>query len=147
MHCLIEYQLTLENKSIIPLTDVRIRNTIPFGATFVDSAGIEPQDGEMSWLLPILAPYASTSLTYTVSAHTSLLNNQYTAESNEGATAIGYIFVETNIDNRRPLVGDSYKIEHDGILLKWGDTLSQNRTVTSRLINPTFSNYVPLIER
>lgn len=141
---LIEYQLELKNQAIIPLTDVVIVNTIPFGATYVDGNDSSTVSGEVSWQLPVIAPFATETFTYTVVANHTLLNNRYRVDSNEGASAVGFVAVTTNIEGRRPLVGDDFFIIHDGVQSFWASSGSTFEAESEALTNPSLSYYVPL---
>lgn len=143
-----EYTLVVTNRSVVPLTDVTVYNTVPLGATYVIGANGPPVNGEVTWNLPVLPALGTNTFSYTIVTQQSVLNNLYRVENvredgREGANALGYEYVWTEIPGTRPLVGDNFVVVHPGVRASWRANGSDVRTQSTPLTNPMFTTYLP----
>jgi len=87
-------------------TDVVLRDTIPANTTYVPgsgSAGVQFIDGQVKWVIPILKPGESLSVSFDVEVNdgTEVVNSDYWVTCEEGVTAYGVPVIT-------PITGDRY---------------------------------------
>ncbi len=91
----ITYTLTLTNFATTEVTNLVITDTLPVGAHYVDGG---TRDGNLvRWDVPALAPGQALSVTFTVTAATTLINRDYAVTADEDRWAAGWPAVTTQV--------------------------------------------------
>jgi uncharacterized repeat protein (TIGR01451 family) len=81
----------LHNTGVATATNLLITNTLPIGASYI--SGGTRVGNTVSWTLGSLAPSASATVSYIVTATTTLINGDYRVSATGGYSAIGGAFV------------------------------------------------------
>ncbi len=84
----ITYTLTLTNSGYVTITNVVITDAVPTGASYVSGGTLMPGD-VVSWTLAHLAGREVATRQFVVTATETIVNGNYGAVCDEGATAIG----------------------------------------------------------
>jgi uncharacterized repeat protein (TIGR01451 family) len=95
---LITYTLTITNNSVVTATNLVITDTIPTAANYI-TGGTRIGD-VVSWTASSLAPNEAISVTFTVTAATTITNSDYTVTADGGISAIGQMPVTTLVISR-----------------------------------------------
>jgi uncharacterized repeat protein (TIGR01451 family) len=91
----ITYTLTVTNTSPFTATSLLITDTLPGGAYYV--SGGTQVGNVVSWTIPSLAGGAATSVTFVVTATTTLTNSDYAVVADGGLSATGQVSVTTQV--------------------------------------------------
>ncbi len=91
----ITYTLTVTNTGRVTATNLLVTDTIPAGANY--RSGGTPAGGVVSWNLASLAPGGSASVSFVVTAATTLTNSDYAVVADGGLAATGQVPVTTQV--------------------------------------------------
>lgn len=161
----IQYSLTITNEVPIPLTNLVISNTLPFGASYVEGSGGTVYGRDVIWFVPEIAPDnpgpprvpSTVTVQYAVTANQTLVNAEYRVQSfsspggSPGPTGIGRDFVITQIGDTPPAgPGDGVFIWNDDAALTWRHEGVNGSSVANPVRNPSIADndmYLPIITR
>ncbi len=92
----ITYTLTIANSGALTATNLLVRDTLPSGATYLGGGSLV--GNEVQWNLAELGGYGQTAVvSFTVSAASHIVNNQYSVEADGGFSSQNNSPVETRI--------------------------------------------------
>jgi uncharacterized repeat protein (TIGR01451 family) len=94
----ITYTLTITNNYTLTATNLVITDTIPAGASYI--TGGTRSGNVVSWTIPSLASGEAISVTFVVTAATTITNSDYAVVADDGISAIGQVPVTTLIISR-----------------------------------------------
>lgn len=144
----IDYQITVTNNVPLTLTNVTVFNALPPGATYIGGADGPPANNLAKWTIPVLKPDSTVQLKLSVSATRSLINNNYWVTTEEGASAQGSALVITLVGNTPlPASGDGVSIVNAQALLNWSQNNQSHQATSNPVFNPSFPNFLPLVEK
>jgi uncharacterized repeat protein (TIGR01451 family) len=90
----ITYTLTITNSGAMTATNLLVRDTLPAGATYLGGGSLVAN--EVQWTIPELGGYGQTAVvSFTVSAASHIVNNQYSVEADGGFSSQSSSPVET----------------------------------------------------
>lgn len=94
----ISYTLTIVNSGALTATNLLVRDTLPVGATYLGGGSLV--GNEVQWTIPELGGYGQTAVvSFTVSAASHIVNNQYSVAADGGFGSQSSSPVETRIVN------------------------------------------------
>jgi uncharacterized repeat protein (TIGR01451 family) len=95
-HQPVTYTLTITNSGAMTATNLLVRDTLPTGATYLGGGTLI--GNEVRWSIPELGGYGQTAVvSFTVSAATNLVNNNYSVAADGGFSGQNSSPVETRI--------------------------------------------------
>lgn len=143
----ITYNFTLANHSPAPLSNLLLTDTLPVGATYVSGGDGPPTNNIVRWSVPTLPADSSLTLQLVVTAEASLVNSDYRVTAQEGPTARGRTTLVTLVDGQPPFYGDGVIIVNNGATITWTNQGQTTTAETRTVYNPSFSLYLPLVQR
>lgn len=141
----ITYTLSVINQGATPAADLLITDTLPAGAAYLEGGLLV--GSSVRWYLPSLAGFGSSAqVTYTVSAGTTLLNDDYAALSGElrvtGTTAVETTLVDDYVQLDQNVGGELSAGTSDSRIHVTLDAASVDAPLTVallQLVQPTYA--------
>lgn len=143
----ITYNFTIANHSPAPLSQLVITDTLPVGAGYVSGADGPPVNNIVRWSVATLPADSSVTVQLVVTAQESLVNSDYRVTTQEGPTARGRTTAVTLVDGQPPIYGDGVIIVNEGATISWTNQGQTNTAQSRTVYNPSFSLYLPLVQR
>ena len=141
---LIRYDLAVTNRTTTTLTNLLITDTIPLHAHYI-AGGVRSGD-LVYWHVAALAPGATLTNTFVVTATETITNSHYGVRAGGGLAAQGTTAVITTVHHP----GDSAvtgiePIIHTGGSVSWRYQDSVGRMTINPVYNPSSSLFLPLV--
>jgi uncharacterized repeat protein (TIGR01451 family) len=93
----IDYQITVTNTGSASASGLIITDTLPVGASYLNSPGGSLQNGVVTWSVGELAASSSVTVNFAVTATETVTNFDYGAQAARGVTVLGDTAVTTQI--------------------------------------------------
>lgn len=93
----IDYQITVTNTGSTSASGLIITDTLPVGASYLNSPGGSLQNGVVTWSVGELAASSSVSVNFAVTATETITNFDYGAQAAGGVMVLGNTAVTTQI--------------------------------------------------
>jgi uncharacterized repeat protein (TIGR01451 family) len=137
----IEYQITVTNTGSASASGLIVTDTLPVGASYLNSPGGSLLNGVISWSVGELAAGGSVTVNFAVTAAETITNFDYGAQAGGGVTVLGDTAVTTQIlapDLNINKVGTGHvqtgePISYTLTVRNDGDLPANNLTITDRL--------------
>ena len=143
---LIRYDLAVTNHTTTTLTNLVITDTLPTHAHYI--AGGTRIGNTIQWYVTSLAPSATITKTFVVTASQTITNVDYQVRAGGGLTAIGQDAVVTTIGDQPTVpVSSTDTIIHPGGYVTWRYADTATRLSINPVYNPSFDLYLPLIRQ
>jgi len=139
----IQYDLVVTNQTTTTVTNLVISDTLPLYAHYL--TGGRRVANTVQWEVTSLAPGASVTNTFVVTATQSLINRDYRVQADGGLATVGAVAVVTIIGDGQVPQPLRAPIVHAGGYITWRDHEKTAGLPLNLVYNPSFDLYLPVI--
>lgn len=142
---LIRYDLAVTNHTTATLTNLLITDTIPLYADYI--AGGTRSGDLLYWHVTALAPGATVTNTFVVTATQTITNHDYGVRAGGGLAAKGTTAVVTVIHRPGEAVALADTIVHTGGTISWHYQGADGQMPINPVYNPSYPLFLPLVRQ
>lgn len=140
---LIRYDLAVTNRTTTTLTNLLLTDTIPLHAYYI--AGGTRSGDQVYWHLASLAPGATLTNTFIVTAAQTITNSDYGVRAGGGLAAKGTPAVVTIVQRPgEPPIAFADTIVHSGGTMRWRYQDTTGEMPINPVYNPSHNLFLPL---